>query len=249
MSNILDKPLESVFGFISVLPGAFSAYRWEAIKGKPLEQYFHGEFPTTDIKSANLYLAEDRILCFEVVAKERCNWILKYVKDAKAETDSPDNLPELISQRRRWLNGSFFCSLHSIANFGQFFKTSHSKKQLFALTIQTLYNCVNILLVWFAVANFYITFYALFDTRRGIDKTGNQDLKGIDPFYPVGGIVLGVLQVLYFVALIGCLVASMGNRPRGTKKLYVGIAVFFAILMLLMLFMGFWAIGNHKITF
>ncbi|KAJ3071793.1 Chitin synthase, class 2, partial [Quaeritorhiza haematococci] len=110
MSNILDKPLESVFGYISVLPGAFSAYRYVAVQGKPLAQYFKGEtmHGGADIFAANMYLAEDRILCFELVTKENQAWVLRYVKAAKAETDVPDGVPEFISQRRRWLNGSFF---------------------------------------------------------------------------------------------------------------------------------------------
>ena len=82
MSNILDKPLESVFGYISVLPGAFSAYRYTALQndheGKgPLEKYFLGETlhgGDADIFTANMYLAEDRILCYEV--KKNCYFSL-----------------------------------------------------------------------------------------------------------------------------------------------------------------------------
>ncbi|KAM9891195.1 hypothetical protein OXX69_012365, partial [Metschnikowia pulcherrima] len=84
MSNILDKPLESVFGYISVLPGALSAYRYIALKNHedgtgPLHAYFKGEDlltshheknSKTNFFEANMYLAEDRILCWELVAKK-----------------------------------------------------------------------------------------------------------------------------------------------------------------------------------
>lgn len=118
----LDKPLESSFGYVSVLPGAFSAYRYRAILGRPLEQYFHGDHSLADrlgpkgiygmnIFTKNMFLAEDRILCFELVAKKGDRWVLTYVKPSKAETDVPESAVELIGQRRRWLNGSFAASV------------------------------------------------------------------------------------------------------------------------------------------
>ncbi|KAI5480139.1 putative chitin synthase 1, partial [Pseudohyphozyma bogoriensis] len=103
MSNILDKPLESTFGYVSVLPGAFSAYRWSALQGRPLEQ----QAPR----------------CFEIVNKSRKEpvgngpWLLTYIKSAKGETDVPETAAEFISQRRRWLNGSTAASIYSIIHF------------------------------------------------------------------------------------------------------------------------------------
>ena len=97
MSNILDKPLESVFGYITVLPGALSAYRYYALQNDPtghgpLSQYFKGETlhgQDADVFTANMYLAEDRILCWELVAKRGEQWVLKFVKSATGETDVP----------------------------------------------------------------------------------------------------------------------------------------------------------------
>src|SRR5277367_2254402 len=36
-----------------------------------------------------MYLAEDRILCWELVAKRNEKWILEYVRSATGETDVP----------------------------------------------------------------------------------------------------------------------------------------------------------------
>jgi chitin synthase len=43
----------------------------------------------------NMFLAEDRILCFELVAKAGEKWTLGYVKPSKAETDVPEAAAEV----------------------------------------------------------------------------------------------------------------------------------------------------------
>ncbi|KAI9330184.1 chitin synthase-domain-containing protein [Obelidium mucronatum] len=247
MSNILDKPLESVFGYISVLPGAFSAYRWKALQGKPLEMYFKGEKPHgTNVSEANMYLAEDRILCFELVMRPDSQNVLKYVKSAKAETDVPSELHDLIKQRRRWLNGSFFASVHAIINSARIWRSGHTQGRKWLLFAETVYNAINIGFSWFNIGNMYLSFYFLFNIA-GDETTaacigGVTSTKGLDPFYPYGGAVSAVLRSIYLGSVMAMVIASMGNRPEASKLMYIGFSVIFAILMGFMLFMGIWTI-------
>jgi len=165
ISNILDKPLESSFGYVSVLPGAFSAYKFRAIAGRPLEQYFHGDHTLSkklgkkgiegmNIFKKNMFLAEDRILCFEVVAKAGCKWHLTYVKASKGETDVPEGAPEFIGQRRRWLNGSFAAGLYALMHFGRMYKSGHNPLRMFFFHLQMLYQTVTTILAWFSLGEY-----------------------------------------------------------------------------------------------
>ena len=160
ISHIMDKALESTFGFVTVLPGAFSAYRFDAIRGAPLDAYFKAVHSAHDFGPAegNMYLAEDRILCFELLAKSEEQWLLHYVKGAVARTDVPDTLVKLVKQRRRWLNGSFFALLHALRNVDKFFSESaHSWPRKAGIALQIAYLWIgNIFVTWMMPALFYL---------------------------------------------------------------------------------------------
>lgn len=231
MSNILDKPLESVFGYITVLPGAFSAYRYIALQNDsvgegPLQKYFLGETmhgAGADIFTANMYLAEDRILCWELVSKRGGSWILHYVKSAYAVTDVPDQVPELISQRRRWLNGSFFAAVHSIFHFHYLYRSSHTFMRKFWIHVEMFYQVFNLIFSWFALANYYIAFNILSDAME--DPTFN--LKGIHIFNVV-------INYCYLGLLLTCFILSLGNRPQGSKWGYTLAMIGFACITVYM---------------
>ncbi|OJD11642.1 chitin synthase 2 [Emergomyces pasteurianus Ep9510] len=236
MSNILDKPLESVFGYITVLPGALSAYRYHALQNDstghgPLSQYFKGEMlhgKNADVFTANMYLAEDRILCWELVAKREEKWVLKFVKSAVGETDVPDTLPEFISQRRRWLNGAFFAAVYSLIHFRQIWQTDHTIARKILLHIEFVYQFVSLAFTFFSLANFYLTFYFI---------AGALSDPANDPFgHNIGKYIFIILR--YACVLLICLqfILSMGNRPQGAKKMFMSGMIVYCVIMVYTIF-------------
>ncbi|CAE6466429.1 unnamed protein product [Rhizoctonia solani] len=252
MSNILDKPLESVFGYITVLPGAFSAYRYIALQNDstgegPLQKYFLGEKmhgADADIFTANMYLAEDRILCWELVSKLGGSWTLHYVKSAYAVTDVPDQVPELVSQRRRWLNGSFFAvpelvsqrrrwlngsffaAVHSTVKFNYIYRSSHSFARKAWIHVELFYQTFNLLFSWFSLGNYYIAFVIL---TQSMGSLGPGVLKVLNT----------ILNYFYLGMLVMCYLLALGNRPQGSKLGYTMSFIGFAFITIYMTFAAF----------
>lgn len=149
-------------------------------------------------------IPSDRILCFELVAKQNAQWILQYVKNATAETDVPSSISEFISQRRRWLNGTFFCQLFAIVHFKRFAYTNHSLMRSFGFMLQIFYSAVLLIFNWFAIANFYLSFFFL--VKQTFDP----------PLAPTitGSLIFQALNFVYCTMVVAQFVAALGNRPQ-----------------------------------
>lgn len=226
MSNILDKTTESNFGFITVLPGAFSAYRFEALKGKPLEKYFFGDnMQSIKLFASNMYLAEDRILCFEIITKKDANWVLRYCKSSFGSTDVPEKIPEFMLQRRRWMNGSFFASIYSFIHMFQIWTSGQSAMRKLALTLESAYLLCNTVISWFALSSFFLVF-------RILTLSISVSFYKIKVFNYLAVIFLW----LYGLTLLTTFILSLGNKPKGTARFYLIVFVFFAILMVYVIF-------------
>ncbi|KAJ7459638.1 chitin synthase 2 [Mycena galericulata] len=239
MSNVLNKPFESAFGYISVLPGAFSAYRYRALlngpdKQGPLASYFKGETTHTTgagLFGRNMYLAEDRILCFEIVTKKGEGWILKYVKSAKASTDVPTDVAEFISQRRRWLNGSLFASIHVTVSWLRIWTSGQSFFRKISLQIEFIYNGIQLIFTWTSLANFYLTFFFLVGYNTADSPTNAFKFISAN----AGKEVFEVFVKLYIALLFVVVVCSLGNRPQGSKFIYITTIILFGLCNLITL--------------
>lgn len=251
ISNILDKPLESSFGFVTVLPGAFSAYRFRSIMGRPLEQYFHGDHTLAkqlgtkgiegmNIFKKNMFLAEDRILCFELVAKAGSKWHSTYVKASKGETDVPEGAAEFIGQRRRWLNGSFAATLYSLMHFSRMYRSGHNILRMFVFHVHLVYTICVTFLSWFTLASYFLT------TTVIMDLVGTPGPSNGNRAFPFGNtvtpIINTILKYVYLAFLLLQFILALGNRPKGSRWSYIVSFCVFAIIQFYIICMSFYLV-------
>ena len=152
-------------------------------------------------------------------------WHLKYINTCRGETDVPDRIAEFVSQRRRWLNGSWFAMFYAILHFFRLYRTNHSIIRKFFFTFEFLYFTINTIFSWFALGNFYLTFFFLSkQTYLTDDSIGSK-------------VIYLIAQTVYVIFLMLIVVASLGNRPQGTKILYNFACVLYGVISCWMLFM------------
>lgn len=259
ISNILDKPLESFFGYISVLPGAFSAYRYRAVEGRPLAQYFLGDHTMAErlgpkgingmsIFRKNMFLAEDRILCFEVVFKRGEKWHLTYIKPSKAETDVPTTISDLIGQRRRWLNGSFAAGIYSILHFGRIYQSKQGPINMIGLHFQFLYNLLSQFLSWFNLGCYYLTITIIIELSANPVEFGSPDNDHSFPFSTQASSIISlIVNYVYALFVVLSFILALGNRPKGSVWMYYTIVFVFGVIQYYGLVIALWLAINELI--
>eukprot|EP01017_Pseudomicrothorax_dubius_P012615 TRINITY_DN15304_c0_g1_i3.p1 TRINITY_DN15304_c0_g1~~TRINITY_DN15304_c0_g1_i3.p1 ORF type:complete len:452 (-),score=98.62 TRINITY_DN15304_c0_g1_i3:25-1380(-) len=116
---------------------------------------------TFSCREGNMYLAEDRILCLKIYAQKGKDYYLSYVPDAFCKTDVIDSFVALMNQRRRWINGTWWAFWEVVNESASVFKRGKScydKWRVIPFFLSLLYAIVNMFLMWFVVALFYVIF-------------------------------------------------------------------------------------------
>merc|ERR1711939_465373 len=186
--------------------------------------------------------AEDRILCFELVAKAGSKWHLTYVKASKGETDVPEGAAEFIGQRRRWLNGSFAATLYSLMHFSRMYRSGHNLIRMFFFHIQLIYNLAMVFLSWFSLASYYLTTVVI------MDLVGQPSSSNNNHAFPFGNDVTPVfntiLKYAYLAFLLLQFILALGNRPKGSRWSYIVSFCVFGLIQFYIIVQSFYLVVN-----
>ncbi len=196
IEKVLVFPPEIAAGYLSILPGQLSMLRWKALYPQrsdqlvkeeqtfPLKRYFRG-LRKLGLFESNMFLAEDRIIGFEIVTNSSSSWKIALVPSAIAITDACQSLSELLRQRRRWINSIFTVRLWMLLKSFTYLRNGRiGLIDRFRFVGASAYHFLTALLTWFSPATVYGSTILLYEYTKDILETHSPLLVPIiDSFF------------------------------------------------------------------
>lgn len=191
VEKVLNFPAEVVAGYLSILPGQLSMLRWKALypqqseqfvkegQGFPLKGYFRG-LKKLGLIESNMFLAEDRIIGFEIVTNSSHSWKIAFVPSAVVITDVCPSLSELLQQRRRWINSVFTVQLWMSLQCFKYLRNSRIKlNDKFRFLTASTYHFLAALFTWFYPATIYASVILIYIYIKSILGNNFQPFTSI----------------------------------------------------------------------
>ncbi|KAF9204887.1 Chitin synthase, class 2 [Haplosporangium sp. Z 27] len=251
VSSVLEKPFESIFGYISVMPGALVAYRYEALlpdqtSGKgPLTAYFEPDYLVFSDDHREVgevlqysYFAEDQILPFLITTKINSQYTMQYVRSAWAETELPAGIGTFLGMKRKWQNRRFFGLIYAVTHIAAIWRSGHNFLRKLWLTLEIIYLGCDTAFWFLALGNYYLVFYYMAKSLA--------NASGVT----IGGTAFMLTRYVYICLIVVVMMISMGNRPRGNSLyLFILSFIFFACIQAYILFAAGYLTFIHATEF
>ena len=219
-SQALDKAEQGLFGSTTVVPGAFSLFRFKALQDI-LGPYSEIVLPGQLIKSNLLDLGEDRYITSLMIERK---YTVRYIPGVVVTTEVPERLAELLAQRRRWINSTLINNVLLLFT-GILLCSGQFKRYLFwfiyLFEFVTLWTCVTTSQLIAALMP-TVQWYVLVTGDDGILNTDNFWIKHIRWFIYLGTIV----YILLFTLTI------MGRNPKNISKWLLLNTMFMIVILM-----------------
>jgi len=127
--------------------------------------------------------------------------------------------------------------VYSLVHFRQIWSTDHTIARKIILHIEFIYQFLQLLFTYFSLANFYLTFYFICGglTDPQIDPFGNGGAK----------VVFNIFRYVLVLLISSQFILSLGNRPQGARKMYLGSMIIYAVIMVYTTFASVWIIVHQ----
>lgn len=175
---------------------------------------------------SNVYLAEDRILCMGI---HQNGYQLMFLPDAYSFVDPVKDIPAMLGQRKRWINGSYFAFEKVSSQF--------SDMGCFqCLDIQIWYLSLMNLLAYIAPGFFLFSISVAMEAFKAdvLVKFFADTLKEDSPIYSA---FVYTINFIYALLIFGLIYFSMSltNRNKKFVRFVYGISTILGVMSIIMM--------------